>query len=281
MATTPSNVSNLLDFVDQYVGALPKGTYTNEELTTARRLGKSLATRLMTEMITRYGNVSGYSVRKQETFGRVDIDKSSTVNRNNLVTTLNGTFHIHRGTIISAVTSLIKTYLSTSHKFADNESVDKAAELGEHPKGWSMWQGETVESYIDDVLNPSTHTVDLVHLGYGRYRTPDGRIVCLVDANEAEKMQRQKQQETLFDTNSDFQDAFNKITEPVDNKVTNEDVAQYLSEELGHLYGADTALEMCRQIVDGRATVTITHRYDEKTAKGSAHYVISGEVELP
>ena len=94
-------------------------------------------------------------------------------------------------------------------------------------------------------------------------------------------MQKQKQQETLFDTNSDFQDAFNKITEPVDNKVTNEDVAQYLSEELGHLYGTDTALEMCRQIVDGRATVTITHRYDEDNAKGTAHYAISGEVELP
>lgn len=281
MATTPSNVSNLLDFVDQYVDALPKNMYTNEEIATARRVGKSLATRLMTDMINKYGNVSGYSVRKQETFGRVDIDKTSTVNRDNLVTTLNGTFNMHRGTIIPAVTSLINTYLSTLHKFANNESIDQAAELGEHPKGWSMWQGEIVESYIDDVLNPNTHTVALVHLGYGRCRTPDGRVVCLVDAKEAEKMQKQKQQETLFDTNSDFQDAFNKITEPVDNKVTNEDVAQYLSEELGHLYGTDTVLEMCRQIVDGRATVTITHRYDEKTAKGTAHYAISGEVELP
>lgn len=281
MATTPSNVSNLLDFVDQYVDALPKDTYTNEEIATARRVGKSLATRLMTDMINKYGNVSGYSVRKQETFGRVDIDKNSTVNRDSLVTTLNGTFNTHRGTIISAVISLIKTYLHTSHKFADNESIAKAAELGERPKGWNMWQGETVESYIDDVLNPNTHTVALVHLGYGRYRTPDGRVVCLVDANEAEKMQKQKQQETLFDTNSDFQDAFNKITEPIDTKVTNEDVAKYLSEELGHLYGTDTALEMCRQIVDGRATVTITHKYDDDTAKGTAHYAISGEVELP
>ena len=281
MATTPSNVSNLLDFVDQYVDALPKDMYSNEEIATARRVGKSLATRLMTDMINKYGNVSGYSVRNQGTFGRVDIDKTSTVNRDNLVTTLNGVFNMHRGTIISAVTSLINTYLSTLHKFANNESIDQAAELGEHPKGWSTWQGETAESYIDDVLNPNTHTVALAHLGYGRYRAPDGRVVCLVDAKEAEKMQKQKQQETLFDTNSDFQDAFNKITEPVDNKVTNEDVAQYLSEELGHLYGADTALEMCRQIVDGRATVTITHRYDEKTAKGTAHYAISGEVELP
>jgi len=105
--------------------------------------------------------------------------------------------------------------------------------------------------------------------------------ISLMLKNVSHYHQKQKQQETLFDTNSDFQDAFNKITEPVDNKVTNEDVAQYLSEELGHLYGADTALEMCRQIVDGRATVTITHRYDEKTAKGTAHYAISGEVELP
>lgn len=281
MATTPSNVSNLLEFVDQYVDALPKDTYTNEELTTARRLGKSLATRLMTEMITRYGNVSGYSVRKQETFGRVDIDKSSTVNRNNLVTVLNRTFHMHRGSIIPAVTSLIRTYLSTLHNFADNNSIDQAADLGEHPRGWHIWQSETVKSYIYDVLNPNTHTVALVHLGYGRYRTPDGRVVCLVDAEEAEKMQKQKQQETLFDTNSDFQDAFNKITEPNNSKVTGEEVAQYLSEELGRLYGEDTALEMFRQIVDGRATVTITHRYDEDTAKGTAHYAISGEVELP
>ena len=279
MATTPSNVSNLLEFVDQYVDALPKDMYTNEEITTARRLGKSLATRLMTEMITRYGNVSGYSVRKQETFGRVDIDKSSTVNRNNLVTVLNRTFHMHRGSIIPVVTSLIRTYLSTLHNFADNNSIDQAADLGEHPRGWHIWQSETVKSYIYDVLNPNTHTVALVHLGYGRYRTPDGRVVYLVDAEEAENMQ--KQQETLFDTNSDFQDAFNKITEPNNSKVTGEEVAQYLSEELGRLYGEDTALEMFRQIVDGRATVTITHKYDEDTAKGTAHYAVSGEVELP
>lgn len=278
MANTPSNVSNLLEFVDQYVDALPKDMYTNEEIKTARRVGKSLVTRFMTDMVSQYGNVSGYSIRNQETFGRVEVDNDSVVERDEIVRFLNNVFVLRKDKIMSAITSLIELYLASTRRFNDLSNKYYNIEAG---GGFLYWQNNTSKEYINNVLDPKTNTVSLVHLGYGRYRTPDGRVVCLVDADDAEKMQRQKQQETLFDTNSDFQDAFNKITEPADPKVTNEDVAQYLAEELGHLYGTDTALEMCRQIVDGRATVTITHRYDEDNAKGTAHYAISGEVELP
>ena len=106
----PCNISHILSDVDVFCKNFPS-ELSPEELEKIKRVGKSVMTRIFTSMVSRYGaNISGYSVRDQKTFGKVDMDKNSVYSSQDVVRFIERVYEQYKDVILHTVISSINAY---------------------------------------------------------------------------------------------------------------------------------------------------------------------------
>lgn len=267
----PCNISHILSDVDVFCKNFPS-ELSPEELEKIKRVGKSVMTRIFTSMVSRYGaNISGYSVRDQKTFGKVDMDKNSVYSSQDVVRFIERVYEQYKDVILHTVISSMNAYLlsftvdnqkETIYTWTYKNGVSEETITTTSPKVESANQ-----DFVDALLNPKNTPVHLVELSDDRYITPDGRVVRV--AEDAASVWG-------GDQGSLFDDA--PVVTPsaptVEGDVTQRFITE-MSEKHGGTYGPATVEAIGNDIANGHATVKICHN---PTEEGGFQYIISGHV---
>ena len=267
----PCNISHILSDVDVFCKNFPL-ELSPEELEKIKRVGKSVMTRIFTSMVSRYGaNISGYSVRDQKTFGKVDMDKNSVYSSQDVVRFIERVYEQYKDVILHTVISSMNAYLlsftvdnqkETIYTWTYKNGVSEETITTTSPKVESANQ-----DFVDALLNPKNTPVHLVELSDDRYITPDGRVVRV--AEDAASVWG-------GDQGSLFDDA--PVVHPsaptVEGDVTQRFITE-MSEKHGDTYGPATVEAIGNDIANGHATVKICHN---PTEEGGFQYIISGHV---
>lgn len=263
----PCNISHILSDVDVLCENLPSDL-SSEELEKIRRVGKSVMTRIFTSMVSHYGaNISGYSVRDQKTFGKVDMDKGATYSSQDIVRFIERVYEQHKAVILHAVISSIEAYLlsftangqkETTYTLTFEDGVSKETITTSSPKVKSANQ-----DFINALLNPKNTPAHLVSISNDRYITPDGRVVRVVEDDASVWGAAQG---SLFDDNPSV-------------PTGGGDATQQFIDEIYKMYGGvytRASIEaIVKDIANGHANIEICHN---PTEEGGVQYNISGLV---
>lgn len=267
----PCNISHILSDVDVFCKNFPSDL-SPQELEKIKRVGKSTMTRIFTSMVSRYGaNISGYSVRDQKTFGKVDMDKNSVYSSQDIVRFIERVYEQYKDVILHAVVSSMDAYL-LSYTVPDREETIYTFKYENGVSEETITTSPKVESanqdFVDALLNPKNTPVHLVELSDGRYIAPDGRIVRVVEDTASV---------WGGDQGSLFDDA--PVVTPsaptVEGDVTQRFIAS-MAEKHGDTYGPATVEAVGNDIANGNAVVEICHN---PTEEGGLQYIISGRVQ--
>lgn len=267
----PCNISHILSDVDVFCDKYPSN-FPSEQIEEMRRVGKSTMTRLFTSMVSPYGaNISGYSVRDQKTFGKVDMDKNSAYSSQDIVRFIERVYEQHKDVILHTVISSIEAYLlsftvdnqeETTCTWTVKNGVSGATITTTSPKVESVNQ-----DFVNALLNPENIPTHLVSISNDRYITPDGRIVRVAEDTAGV---------WGGDQGSLFDDA--PVVTPsaptVEGDVTQRFITE-MSEKHGDTYGPATVEAIGNDIANGHATIEICHN---PTEEGGFQYTISGHV---
>lgn len=270
--TAPCNVSHLLADVDVFCAHFSSevSPETLEELT---RVGKSVMARMFTSMVSPYGaNISGYSVRDQKTFGKVDMDKGATCSSQDIVRFIERVYEQNKDVILHAVISAINAYL-LSHKEPEREGTIytytyKNGEFEETITTTSPKVKSVNQDFVAALLNPKNKPAHLVSISGDRYITPDGRVVRVIEDTASV---------WGGDQGSLFDDA--PVVTPSAPTVEGDATQQFIAsmaEKHGDTYGPATVEAVGNDIANGNAVVEICHN---PTEEGGLQYIISGRVQ--
>jgi len=266
--TAPCNISHILSDVDVYCDNFASKV-SPEMLERVTRVGKSTMARIFTSMVSIYGaNISGYSVRDQKTFGKVDMDKDATCSSQDIVRFIEQVYEQRKDVILHAVISSINAYLlSLAGTEERGETIYtltyKNGEITEEKTTISPKVKSVNQDFVDALLNPKNKPVHLVSISGDRYITPDGRVVRFVeDAG-------------LWggDQGSLFDDA--PVVTPSAADVTQKFTASMV-EKHGDTYGPATVKAISDDIAAGHAAVNIHHNPIEE---GGFQYTINGRIK--
>lgn len=268
----PCNISHILSAVDVLCENFPSDL-SPEELEKIRRVGKSVMTRIFTSMVSPYGaNISGYSVRDQKTFGKVDMDKGATYSSQDIVRFIERVYEKHKDIILHTVISSIEAYLlsftvdnqeETIYTWTFKNGVSEETITTTSPKVESVNQ-----DFVNALLNPKNTPAHLVSISDDRYITPDGRIVRVVEDTASV---------WGGDQGSLFDDA--PVVTPSAPTVEGDATQQFIAsmvEKHGDTYGPATVEAVGEDIANGNAVVEICHN---PTEEGGLQYIISGRVQ--
>jgi hypothetical protein len=268
----PCNISHILSDVDVFCDKYPSN-FPSEQIEEMRRVGKSTMTRLFTSMVSPYGaNISGYSVRDQKTFGKVDMDKNSAYSSQDIVRFIERVYEQHKDVILHTVISSIEAYLlsftvdnqeETTCTWTVKNGVSGATITTTSPKVESVNQ-----DFVDALLNPENIPTHLVSISNDRYITSDGRVVRVIEDTASV---------WGGDQGSLFDDA--PVVTPnaptIEGDATQQLIAEMV-EKHGDTYGPATVEAVGNDIANGNAVVEICHN---PTEEGGLQYIISGRVQ--
>lgn len=269
----PCNISHILSDVDTFCDKL-SSDFSPEQLQEMRRVGKANMTRIFTSMVSRYGaNISGYSVRDQKTFGKVDMDKkNSAYSSQDIVRFIERVYEQYKDVILHTAISSIYAYL-LSYEVPTMENIiytfkyENGVSEGTITTTTSSKVESANQDFVDALLNPKNASVSLVELSGDRYIAPDGRIVRVVE--DAAGVWG-------GDQGSLFDDA--PVVTPSTPTVEEDMTQQFISnmaEKHGDTYGSATVEAVGNDIAAGNAVIEICHN---PTEEGGLQYIISGHV---
>lgn len=266
--TAPCNVSHILSDVDVFCDHF-SSEVSPETLKELKRVGKSVMARLFTSMVSPYGaNISGYSVRDQKTFGKVDMNKGATCSSQDIVRFIERVYEQNKDIILHAVISAINAYL-LSHAEPEREGTIytytyKNGEFEETITTTSPKVKSANQDFVAALLDPKNKPAHLVSISGDRYITPDGRVVRVVEDTGV----------WGGDQGSLFEEA-PVVTPSAEGDVTQEFIDS-MANKHGDIYGPATLKALGNDIAAGNAAIEICHN---PTGEGGFQYIISGRVE--